>query len=274
LVPEFGPEILLDRSEATSSLSVLYVDAYDRSKWIPAEFETVEGQVRWRILRAMFQAAASQAHWIGTLSNWTLGTTGIYIGLVVTNFDTVSRHHTAESQMQIFWFALFSAVVGIAVQVLWGTVQFQLNVEERVFAVLPSELAKPGADSVLVHRIIDPVISEFINSRPFLFRQLARFGKEKGAKDLVLVPKSAATIAQVMSLLRFLQYISLGAAIFWPLGVITLTPNRPAIGSLSTTPMPTPTLTPTSSQTPTPVTSEPTLSPKPNPTASATPISK
>ncbi|MGA8482628.1 MAG: hypothetical protein WB696_32045, partial [Chthoniobacterales bacterium] len=85
----------------------------------PAEFETVEGQARWRILRAMFQAAASQAHWIGTLSNWALGTTGIYIGLVVTNFDTVSRHLVAESQMQIFWFALFSAVVGIAVQVLW-----------------------------------------------------------------------------------------------------------------------------------------------------------
>jgi hypothetical protein len=206
----------------------------------PAEFDTPEGQVRWRILRAMFQALASQAHWIGTLSNWALGTTGIYIGLIVTNFDTVSRHLAAESQVpQIFWFALFSAVVGIAVQVLWGTVQFQLKVEERFFEVLPPELTKPGADPALVHRIIDPVTSEFINSRPFLFRQLARCGKKKGEKDLVLVPKSAATIAQLMFAFLFIQYILLAAAIFWPLGAITLTPNRPAIGSLSTTPTPT-----------------------------------
>jgi hypothetical protein len=34
-----------------------------------------------------------------------------------------------------------------------------------------------------------------------------------------------------MSLLLFLQNISLGTAIFGPLGVITLAPNRPAIGS-------------------------------------------
>jgi hypothetical protein len=53
-----------------------------------------------------------------------------------------------------------------------------------------------------LHRILDPVVAEFINSSPFPFRQLAQFGKEKGAKDLVLVPKSAA-IAQVMSLLLF-----------------------------------------------------------------------
>jgi hypothetical protein len=83
-----------------------------------------------------------------------------------------------------------------------------------------------------LHRILDPVVAEFINSSPFPFRQLAQFGKEKGAKDLVLVPKSAA-IAQVMSLLLFLQNISLGTATFWPLGVITLAPNRPAIGSKS-----------------------------------------
>jgi hypothetical protein len=206
----------------------------------PAEFDTPEGQVRWRILRAMFQAAASQAHWIGTLSNWALGTTGIYIGLVVTNFDTVSRHLAAESQMpQIFWFALASAVVGIGIQVLWGFAQAALNVEDRMWAVLLPEIANAaGKDPDYISRIINPVLDEFINSRPPLFRRLARWGKKKGAQDLVMVSKSAATIAQLMFAFLFIQYILLAAAIFWPLGVITLTPNRPAIGSLSTTPTP------------------------------------
>jgi hypothetical protein len=101
-----------------------------------------EGQSRWRILRAMFQAAAAQAHWTGTLSNWALGTTGIYIGLVVANFETISRHLPAGFQIPVFWFALISAVLGIFVQILWGFVQVQLSVEERLLAVVLPDLAK------------------------------------------------------------------------------------------------------------------------------------
>ena len=233
----------------------------------PTEFETVEGQTRWRILRAMFQALASQAHWIGVLSNWALGTTGVYIGLVVTNFDKMSGYLPAGFQTPVFRFALASAVVGIGIQFLWGLVQFSLNVENQLLAVMLPEVTKPGADADLVHRILDPVLEEFINSRPPLFRQLARCSKKKGEKDLVVVTKSAATIAQVMFALLFIQYILLAVAIFWPLSVITTTPNRPAIdfphGSLATTPAP---IFP--SQTPT---SKPTLSPKPTTTPSATP---
>jgi len=229
----------------------------------------------------MFQALASQANWIGTLSNWALGTTGVYVGLVVTNFEAISRHLLAGFQTPIFWFALASAVVGIGIQVLWGLAQFTLNVEDRLLAVLLPEITKPGNDPGYASRIMNPVLAEFINSRPPLFRQLARWGKKKGEQDLVMVSKSAATIAQIMFAFLFIQYILLAVAIFLPLGVMTM--NRPAIESLSTTPTPTPTPTPvptptptptqapkTPSQTPTPATSKPTLSPKSMPTASAT----
>jgi hypothetical protein len=140
----------------------------------------------------MFLASASQAHWTGTLSNWALGTTGIYIGLVITNFDTISRHLPAGFQIPVFWFALASAVVGIGIQVLWGFSQAALNVEDRTWAVLLPEITKAGNDPGYVSRIINPVLDEFINSRPPLFRRLARWGKKKGAQDLVMVSKSAA----------------------------------------------------------------------------------
>jgi hypothetical protein len=181
----------------------------------------------------MFQALASHSHRIGTLSNWALGTTGIYIGLVVTNFDAISRHLPDGFQAPIFWFALASAVVGIGIQILWGLAQFTLNVEDRLLAVLLPEITKPGNDPGYVSRIINPVLDEFINSWPPLFRQLARWGKKKGEQDLVMVSKSAATIAQIMFALLFIQYILLAVAIFWPLGVIASTPSHPAIGSLS-----------------------------------------
>jgi hypothetical protein len=202
----------------------------------PTEFETVEGQARWRILRAMFHAAASQAHWIGTLSNWAPGTTGVFLGLVITNFESMSRYLPTGFQTPIFWFSLFSAVVGILIQTLWGTVQFQLGVDERYLSALPTEITQPGADPALVHRIITPVVEEFIKSRPLPFRKLAQCGKKKGEKDLVLVPKSAATLAQYMSVLLLLQYVLLGTAIFWPLGVATLKQKHSPRASRTATP--------------------------------------
>jgi hypothetical protein len=68
--------------------------------------------------------------------------------------------------------------------------------------------------------------------------------RKKLNKIWSLVSKSAATNAQVTFALLFLQYILLAVAIFWPLGVITMILNRPAIdfpkGNLPTTSTPTP----------------------------------
>jgi hypothetical protein len=104
----------------------------------PAEFETPEGQARWRILRAMLQALASQANWVGTLSNWALGTTGVYVGLLVANFDAIAKHVPYPSRFPVFWFALISALFGIVIQVLRGAVQFWINiVSSEDFAGFP-----------------------------------------------------------------------------------------------------------------------------------------
>jgi hypothetical protein len=184
----------------------------------PTELETPEGQVRWRVLRTMFQALASQANWIGTLSNWALGTTGIYIGLLVTNYDAIIKHLPDGFQLPVFWFGLMSAGVGIWIQVIWGIVQFSLTVENQFTDVLVHALTIPPAgqsfDPGYPARIIDPVLDEFVNSRPWLFRRLAQWGREKGKTDLVMVLKRAANSAQIMFAFLLLQYILLGAAIF------------------------------------------------------------
>jgi hypothetical protein len=189
----------------------------------------------------MFQALASQANWVGTLSNWALGTTGIYVGLLVTNYDAIVKHLPEGFQLPVFWFGLISACVGIWIQVMWGIVQFSLSLENQVTEVMIRAITIPPDrpfDPGYPAGILEPVLDEFVNSRPWLFRRLAQWGREKGKTDLVMVSKRAANSAQIMFGLLLLQYVLLGFAVFWPLGVVSLTSNRPPIGSLSTTPTP------------------------------------
>jgi len=90
----------------------------------PDEPNTPEGQVRWRILRAMFQALASQAEGAEILSYWALGTTGIYVGILVANSHAIAKHVPYPARFPIFWFALVSTIFGILTQVLWGRFNF------------------------------------------------------------------------------------------------------------------------------------------------------
>lgn len=210
----------------------------------PAEIERPEGNVRWRILRAMFQALASQANWVGTLSNWALGTTGVYVGLLVANFDAVAKHLPYPARFPVFWFALISAIFGIVIQVLWGAVQFWINIENQLIAVALPEFTKPGLDPEYPLRIMTPVLEEFINSSPRPFRPLMRLGRDKGKKDIVMVPKQAASAAQIMFAFLVIQYIFLGVAVFWPLGAATLRsrhhPSQAPVAKVSVSPKQTP----------------------------------
>jgi hypothetical protein len=67
------------------------------------------------------------------------------------------------SRLPVFWFALVSAVFGIAIQVLWGAVQFWINVENQLLAVALPEVTKPGLDPEYHLRIMNPVLDEFIS---------------------------------------------------------------------------------------------------------------
>lgn len=58
----------------------------------PKEVNTPEGEMRFLMLREMFRAVALQSGWIHTVSNWALGTTGAYMGLLVANLDKIQPH--------------------------------------------------------------------------------------------------------------------------------------------------------------------------------------
>jgi hypothetical protein len=202
----------------------------------------------------MFQALASQSNWISTLSNWALGTTGVYVGLLIANFDALARRLPAGSLVPGFWFALISAVFGIVIQALWGMIQFLVSVENQMWTVVLPEVGKPGID---LERVLNLAVDEFVNSRPWPFRKLAKWGSEKGRKDIVLVTKNAATFAQITFAFLIIQYVLLGIAIFWPLGALTTRPSSTTIAPAqeSSTTTATPAATPTlrsPSQTPTP----------------------
>jgi len=74
---------------------------------------------------------------------------GIYIGLVITNFDTISRHLPAGFQIPVFWFAAGVGSRRNRHSVLWGFSQPALNVEDRMWAVLLPEITKAGNDPAM-----------------------------------------------------------------------------------------------------------------------------
>jgi hypothetical protein len=191
----------------------------------PREFDTPEGRLRYQILREMFLAVAAQSGWTGTMSNLALGTTGAYIGLLVSNLEKIQPHLHKGWHGPVFWCAVLSAVLGIIIQILSGFVQFSIAAENKLLPLLFNAIFKPqefGIDPRQVnadfpHRLVNPVISEFIDSGPWPYRHLKKWGKQRGDRDLVGISKTAASCAQTMSLLLILQYVFLGAAIFWPL---------------------------------------------------------
>ena len=79
----------------------------------PKEVNTPEGEMRFLMLREMFRAVALQSGWIHTVSNWALGTTGAYMGLLVANLDKIQPHLAKGWQRPVFGCALASAVTGI-----------------------------------------------------------------------------------------------------------------------------------------------------------------
>lgn len=68
----------------------------------PKEAGTAEGEMRFLMLREMFLAVALQSGWIHTVSNWALGTTGAYMGLLVANLDKIQPHLAKGWQWPVF----------------------------------------------------------------------------------------------------------------------------------------------------------------------------
>jgi hypothetical protein len=194
----------------------------------PREFDTPEGRLRFQILRELFRTLASHSGWIHTVSNWALGTTGVYVGLLVSNLDKVQLHLSDGWQRPVFWCATISAAIGIGIQIASGLIQFALPIENHLFSFVMDAIFNPKKFGIpaeqintqFPQRIMNPVIDEFIKSRPWAWGEFAKYTKEQGARDLVYVSKMAASCTQMMFVFLVLQYILLGVAIFWPLALV------------------------------------------------------
>lgn len=110
----------------------------------PTEFDSAEGRLRFQILREMFRALASHSGWIHTVSNWALGTTGVYVGLLVSNLDKLHDHLKDGWQPAVFWFAIISAAIGVGIQITSGLIQFSLTVENHLFPFVMGAILEPG----------------------------------------------------------------------------------------------------------------------------------
>jgi hypothetical protein len=192
----------------------------------PKEVNTPEGEMRFLMLREMFRAVALQGAWIHTVSNWALGTTGAYMGFLVANLDKIQPHLHRGWQWPVFGCALASTVWGIVIQILWGFIQFSTGVENQILSFTLPRTKNPQQFGIVLppgdtadrffKRMADRALKEFIESRPWAFRELAEWGSKKGESDIVYVPKTAASCAQMTFAFLIAQYILLGVAIFWP----------------------------------------------------------
>jgi hypothetical protein len=59
-------------------------------------------------------------------------------------------------------------------------------------------------------------MEEFVESRPWAFRELAECGLKHAEKDIIITSKTAASCAQMTFAFLIAQYVLLGVAIFYP----------------------------------------------------------
>src|SRR5437016_5795081 len=152
----------------------------------PNELETAEGRLRFSLLQTMCRAVVSKSAWIGTLSNWALGTTAVYVSLMIANLDKIEPHLHGEWICPVIWLAVVSAAVGIGIQLFSSWAQIAMEIENQVATHALDALFHPeryGIDRKPDHattfgpQIMIPVREEFIESRPWAFRELATYGK-------------------------------------------------------------------------------------------------
>jgi hypothetical protein len=192
----------------------------------PKEVDTPEGEMRFFMLREMFRVVASHNGWIHTVSNWALGTTGAYMTVLIANLDKIQPHLAKGWQWPVFGCALASAVWGIVIQILSGFIQFAIGIENHILTFMYPRVTKPQQFGVILapgdtvaqfaKRNTALVLKEFIESRPWAFREWAEWAVKQGQNDVVYVPKTAASCTQMMFVFLVMQYILLGVAIFWP----------------------------------------------------------
>jgi hypothetical protein len=165
------------------------------------------------------------------LSNWALGTTAAYVSLMLANLREVQNHLHGTWIGPVFWLAVLSTVVGIGIQFSTGLIQIALEVENQIASLALDVLQKPERYQIVPEPdyatkfrsdIINPVTNEFIESRPWAFAELGKYAQEEAERDPAFIAKTAASHTQMALVFLIVQYLLLGTAIFWPLGLLMI----------------------------------------------------
>jgi hypothetical protein len=130
--------------------------------------------------------------------------------------------------------------VGVGIQISSVWVQIALQIENQVASLALDALWHPekfnigltaGWGQRFVAEILLPVQKEFIESRPWAFRELALYAYEQTKNDPTFLAKKAASLTQMMIPFLAHQYLTLGVAVFWPMGLLLFTykcwPSKP-----------------------------------------------
>jgi hypothetical protein len=137
-------------------------------------------------------------------------------GFIAANIDKLEAHSSHTSRKWFFAFALVSGVLGVAIKIFVGFLQFDLRVQREIEDFINPQMApledSPEAKQAYQREVIEPFMKEFIASRPQPFRAIAgRIMKPLG-QDVLTPFRNAAFLTQRIMLMLWAQIISLGVA--------------------------------------------------------------
>jgi hypothetical protein len=179
--------------------------------------------LRYEVVRAACSAIIRRSRWIATLSNLVLGATAGFAALIVTNVDKVHAYLHSNCPKLTFAFMAISACLGVLIQFFTSWAQMAVGIEKQTRMALEKAFRDPdkyGVDLTTVDlrgEVALPALTDFVSSRPWPFRSMARRGLKRSVMDHAYLFKNAATKVQLMLLCLIFQYAFFALAVFFPL---------------------------------------------------------
>ena len=180
--------------------------------------------LRYEVVRAACSAIIRRSRWIATLSNLVLGATAGFAALIVTNVDKLHAYLHSNCPKLTFAFMAISACLGVLIQFFTSWAQMVVGIEkqtrmavEKAFRKNPDEYGVDLRTVDLIGEVVRPAITDFIRSRPWPFRSMARRGLKRSVTDHAYLFKNAAKNVQLMLLCLIFQYAFFALAVFFPL---------------------------------------------------------
>jgi hypothetical protein len=196
----------------------------------PADLATPHGVFNLQILRSMLEAVGNQCRWLDNLSNWTLGAAGVYIAILLGQFDKLHSHLPGSWKQKVVVGITLSISFGVLLKIATGFAGFVLSltenlqrslvplltpIEEAVRKSMPLNTPEPEQFSRSYNHLMTLMsapVEEFINTVPFFARGLARFFRRLADKDILVMLKIAARIYYYGEVALLMQVTTLAFA--------------------------------------------------------------